>query len=269
MSVAKYKRKESKFEVINKFNRIRKYTTFYILRDFGIKGNLNEAEVAFLEEERFAIIDLMRKTSVEINLANDIYITNYVEYEQRRLHQDNAIGYMQNIYCELQYVIDIFKDKEKASACKNNIIKKYSKNITEEKEAKSTEKQDKEKVSEKDNSVKDNKEDNNNDGNNKNKTKKKKKMFYTRISININKYKTLLQMMGEELILLRAWRKKENPVGAKYRKEANNLFEMNEYKIKIQEEILDIIVDNIDKPQDVKDKFKKNMLKKINDGETK
>lgn len=237
MSVEKYKRKESKFEVINKFNRIRKYTTFYILRDFGIKGNLNEAEIAFLEEERFAIIDLMRKTSVEINLANDIYITNYVEYEQRRLHQDNAIGYMQNIYCELQYVIDIFKDKEK--------------------------------VSEKDNSVKDNKEDNNNDGNNKNKTKKKKKMFYTRISININKYKTLLQMMGEELILLRAWRKKENPVGAKYRKEANNLFEMNEYKIKIQEEILDIIVDNIDKPQEVKDKFKKNMLKKINDGGTK
>lgn len=240
MSVAKYKRKESEFEVINKFNRIRTYTTFYILKDFGIKGNVSEAEIAFLEEERYAIIDLMRKISVEINLANDIYVTNYVEYEQRRLHQDNAIGYMQNLYCELQYVIDVFKDKEKASACKNNIIEKYSKNIIE---------------------------DNNDDGSNKNKVKKK--MVYTKIQININKYKTLLQMMEEEFILLRAWRKKENPIGAKYRKEANNLFEMNEYKFKIQEEILDIIVDNIDKPQEVKDKFKKNMLKKLSDSGTK
>lgn len=105
MAVAKYKRKESKFEVIDKFLRIRKYMTFYIMKDFGIKGKMTKVELMFLTEERSAIIETMRNIMTEINLANNIYVTNYVEYEQRRLHQDNAISYMINLYSELQYYI--------------------------------------------------------------------------------------------------------------------------------------------------------------------
>lgn len=136
MAVAKYKRKESKFEVIDKFLRIRKYMTFYIMKDFGIKGKMTKVELMFLTEERSAIIETMRNIMTEINLANNIYVTNYVEYEQRRLHQDNAISYMINLYSELQYVIDVFKQKEKEEKCILNQYKKHKEQNEKDKEVK-------------------------------------------------------------------------------------------------------------------------------------
>lgn len=276
MAVAKYKRKESKFEVIDKFLRIRKYMTFYIMKDFGIKGKMTKVELMFLTEERSAIIETMRNIMTEINLANNIYVTNYVEYEQRRLHQDNAISYMINLYSELQYVIDVFKQKEKEEKC---IYKKYKEQnekdknkevIDENKEVKDKKDDDtKEKeLTETDKEKGTNDDIDKKDENKKDTDKKEKKKYkrgYYKFNININKYATLLTMMNEEIKLLRAWRKSENPVGKKYRDEANNLFEMNEYKERIKEEMIDKIVEDLNKPQELKFKFKKKIMKKLND----
>lgn len=281
MAVAKYKRKESKFEVIDKFLRIRKYMTFYIMKDFGIKGKMTKVELMFLTEERSAIIETMRNIMIEINLANNIYVTNYVEYEQRRLHQDNAISYMVNLYGELQYVIDVFKQKEKEEKCILNQYKKHKEQnekdknkevIDENKEANDKNKKDddiKEKeLTETDKEKEANEGTNKEDENKKDTDKKEKKKYkrgYYKFNININKYATLLTMMNEEIKLLRAWRKSENPVGKKYRDEANNLFEMNEHRERIKEEMIDKIVEDLNKPQDLKFKFKKKIMNKLND----
>lgn len=138
MSVLKSKRKESKFEVFAHATKLRKEITNFLICDFGFdfekaetklqkrfggKGydELNEEQQKhyiklskrwnafdewFIADERKAVIDDLRLLTRELYIANSIYPTTIAECEERRIHQDRAIGLCHTLAQELQYVIE-------------------------------------------------------------------------------------------------------------------------------------------------------------------
>ncbi len=135
-------RKESKFEVIAHFYKLRKEITNLTLHNFSydynkslnrlirvfhcetwddvtnlspqeqarIKGYVEKhqgLENWYLEDERYAIIHVLREIGSHITSANNIFPYYKEELIERRLYQDRAIAACNNLLQELQYVIDI------------------------------------------------------------------------------------------------------------------------------------------------------------------
>ena len=135
MSVLKANQKLSPFEVEHYAYKIRTVITDLALRKFGLKEYVEkpkpetyskwsqqqkdgydksvaknkERYEAFIEwfipDEQKSILNLCRNMIHEIFLANEIYPQHLCECDERRLHQDLAIGYCENLIQELQYVI--------------------------------------------------------------------------------------------------------------------------------------------------------------------
>lgn len=135
MSVLKANQKPSPFEVEHHAYKIRTVITDLALRKFGLKeyaekpkpetyskwsqqqkdgydksvAKNKERYEAFIEwfipDEQKSILNLCRNMIHEIFLANEIYPQHLCECDERRLHQDLAIGYCENLIQELQYVI--------------------------------------------------------------------------------------------------------------------------------------------------------------------
>ena len=135
MSVLKANQKPSPFEVEHHAYKIRTVITDLALRKFGLKEYVEkpkpetyskwsqqqkdgydksvaknkERYEAFIEwfipDEQKSILNLCRNMIHEIFLANEIYPQHLCECDERRLHQDLAIGYCENLIQELQYVI--------------------------------------------------------------------------------------------------------------------------------------------------------------------
>lgn len=135
MSVLKANQKPSPFEVEHHAYKIRTVITDLALRKFGLKeyaekpkpetyskwsqqqkdgydksvAKNKERYEAFIEwfipDEQKSILNLCRNMIHEIFLANEIYSQHLCECDERRLHQDLAIGYCENLIQELQYVI--------------------------------------------------------------------------------------------------------------------------------------------------------------------
>jgi hypothetical protein len=138
MSVLKSKRKASQFEVFHHLYKVRRSITELLLRDFGYSyekaekrlekkfggrgyASLTEAEQLrydqlkkrweafddwFIYDERQVIVDCLREITKEVFIANSIYPTCQEELNQRRLHQDEAIGQCYRLTQELQYAIE-------------------------------------------------------------------------------------------------------------------------------------------------------------------
>lgn len=139
MSVPKRKRKQTQFEVIKHFYRLRFDITDLLLRDFGysqkkadnrtqrIFGGKPYEELTdeqqkhynkrvdrnmgfedwFVGYQRDTIMDCIRKATEYIFAANSIYPTNLAEYEERRMFQNKAIGQCYRLLQELQYTVEI------------------------------------------------------------------------------------------------------------------------------------------------------------------
>lgn len=139
MSVPKRKRKESQFEVIKHFYRLRFEITDLLLRDFGYSEKKAEDRLQrifggkpyeeltedqqkhyrkridrnmgfedwFIGYQRDTIMDCVRKATEYIFSANSIYPTNLAEYEERRMFQNKAIGQCYRLLQELQYTVEI------------------------------------------------------------------------------------------------------------------------------------------------------------------
>lgn len=135
MSVLKANQKPSPFEVEHYAYKIRTVITDLALRKFGLKEYVEkpkpetyskwsqqqkdgydksvaknkERYEAFIEwfipDEQKSILNLCRNMIHEIFFANEIYPQHLCECDERRLHQDLAIGYCENLIQELQYVI--------------------------------------------------------------------------------------------------------------------------------------------------------------------
>ena len=138
MSVIKAKRSESKFEVFHHWYQTRKEITTLMLFDFGLhperqektllhrlgipepsqlagealeRYNVHKRRLSglvnwFLEQERNTIHSCIAAVTEHAFAANSIYPTCMAEYEERRLHQDRAIGQCFRLKQELQYIIE-------------------------------------------------------------------------------------------------------------------------------------------------------------------
>lgn len=135
MSVLKANRKPSPFEVEHHAYKVRTVITDLALRKFGLKEyeerpkpeayerwsqqqkdgydrgvqKRKERFEAFVEwfipDEQKAIIQITRDMVHEIFLANEICPQFISECDERRIHQDLALGYCENLIQELQYII--------------------------------------------------------------------------------------------------------------------------------------------------------------------
>lgn len=135
MSVLKANRKPSPFEVEHYAYKVRATITDLALRQFGLKEykgkpkpdaydkwsqqqkdgydkcvtkNKERYEAFcewFIPDEQKVILNLCRNMIHEIFLANEIFPQYICECDERRIHQDLALGYCENLIQELQYVI--------------------------------------------------------------------------------------------------------------------------------------------------------------------
>ena len=139
MSVPKGKRKESQFEVIKHFYRLRKDITDLLLRDFGYSQKKADSSIQklfggkpceelteeqqthynkrkdrqegfenwFIGYQRDTIMDCIRNTTEYIFSANSIYPSSVEELMERRMFQNKAIGQCYRLLQELQYTVEI------------------------------------------------------------------------------------------------------------------------------------------------------------------
>lgn len=107
MTVPKSKRNKSRFEVFHNMQAVQKELILYLMDDFGITRNTNLGEAQFLDLKFERIINLCADIVGDIHRANDLFVTNLLEYEQRRLYQDKAIANCDVLKQELQSVIDV------------------------------------------------------------------------------------------------------------------------------------------------------------------
>ena len=107
MSVPKSKRKRSRFEVFHNMQCLQKELVKYLMLDFGVTRCTNLGEAQFLDLKFERIINLCADIVGDIHRANDLFVTNLLEYEQRRLYQDKAIANCDVLKQELQSIVDI------------------------------------------------------------------------------------------------------------------------------------------------------------------
>lgn len=140
MAVLKSQRQLSKMEFLHNAYELRKYVTFKLLKDFGLKERvrdttyfidpknlddtsrknlsallhacdckmaLEEYPAWFISTEREYINDLCRRMIYHIITANNIYVTTLVEADSRRSHQNEAICATELLLQELQFLIGV------------------------------------------------------------------------------------------------------------------------------------------------------------------
>ena len=107
MSVPKGKRKKSRFEVFYNMQIIQKELVKHLMQDFGITRIADLGEAQFLDLKFERIINLCGDIVGDIHRANAMYVTTMLEYDQRRLYQDEAIANCFVLKQELQSIIDV------------------------------------------------------------------------------------------------------------------------------------------------------------------
>lgn len=140
MSVPKSQRNQSTMEFYHNALKLRHEITALLLRDFGLKKKVRTIEILvkmydvdpndektlaailnkykmdssiideypswLVDEFRKTILDILRDISLNIKMANSIYIQTKEEYTERRLYWDRAIGNCQQLLAEMQFVIE-------------------------------------------------------------------------------------------------------------------------------------------------------------------
>lgn len=107
MTVPKSKRNKSRFEVFHNMQGVQKELILYLMDDFGITRNTSLGEARFLDLKFQRVINICSDIVGDLHRANDLFVTNMMEYEQRRLYQDKAIANCDVLKQELQSVIDV------------------------------------------------------------------------------------------------------------------------------------------------------------------
>lgn len=145
MSVPMYKRKESSAEFLNTYKSIAKETYAIVMRDLGVKKKTYSIKFLFqvynveeidketinriaekygmteVESEKYGIwiiehwkdslMEATRRLGIELELANNIYITIDDEYIERRRHWNNAIGWCHVLKNTLREIIECLNVK--------------------------------------------------------------------------------------------------------------------------------------------------------------
>lgn len=90
MTVPKSKRRKSRFEVFHNMQALQKELVKHLMQDFGITRIADLGEAQFLDLKFERVINLCGDIVGDIHRANTMYVSNMLEYEERRLYQDKA-----------------------------------------------------------------------------------------------------------------------------------------------------------------------------------
>jgi len=104
MSVLKSQRKESPFEVLDFYCKLRKEFLELTYRNFGYKG-LEAFINSLLAESKVFIANALRECHKYITISNAISPVFLWECDERRKGQDLAIGMLYSVLQELQFVL--------------------------------------------------------------------------------------------------------------------------------------------------------------------
>lgn len=107
MTVPKSKRRKSRFEVFHNMQALQKELVKHLMQDFGITRIADLGEAQFLDLKFERVINLCAEIVGDIHRANAMHVSNMLEYEERRLYQDKAIGNCVVLKQELQSIVDI------------------------------------------------------------------------------------------------------------------------------------------------------------------
>ena len=107
MTVPKSKRHKSRFEVFHNMQALQKELVKHLMQDFGITRIADLGEAQFLDLKFERVINLCAEIVGDIHRANAMHVSNMLEYEERRLYQDKAIGNCVVLKQELQSIVDI------------------------------------------------------------------------------------------------------------------------------------------------------------------
>lgn len=137
MSVPKGRRKLSKFEAQHNYYKLRDTVTQLAANNFNIKKKKYDAKIEriekeylngfpapygeicakakvdayntwlkeFIEEEKKAVLDILRKIETEFTCGNSIYVKTEQDFLQRRKHISEAIGQCNALKQEIHYII--------------------------------------------------------------------------------------------------------------------------------------------------------------------
>lgn len=140
MSVPKSKRNQSAMEFYHNALTLRHEITTLLLRDFGLKKKVRTVEILtkaydisdddkqtlaeilkkyqmdssvideypswLIDEFRQTILHILRDMSLNIKMANSLYIQSKEEYVERRNYWSKAIGNCQQLLAEMQFVVE-------------------------------------------------------------------------------------------------------------------------------------------------------------------
>ena len=134
MSVNKADRNESKIQFEATYNAIVKDVASLVEKHFGAKDNYYTNNQKFLAIMESKIINVVSDIGTNIKMANSIYPIYQNELEERRKHQDFAIGLCYDLLNKYQVIMDLIyiPDDKYVTEIKNiiheiNALKKWRK----------------------------------------------------------------------------------------------------------------------------------------------
>ena len=109
MSVPKSKRKDSKVEFDNTYFKIYNDCILLIMNKFGAKGDIAQKYATYINAMSIDTLKTINEIGRQIRIANSIFPTCDIEYQERRLSQDKAIGLCYDLLTKYQIIMNILK----------------------------------------------------------------------------------------------------------------------------------------------------------------
>lgn len=82
--------------------------TEWVLRDFATDGKLEVYQKVLLESTRNEVIEDCRNLASQIEMANSIHMKTELDYANRRMHIQHAIGYCNRVKVELNFIVKMY-----------------------------------------------------------------------------------------------------------------------------------------------------------------
>ena len=109
MSVNMADRKESKVEFDNKYFTIHNDAITIIENNFGGKKEIAEKHKSYIFFMARKIMDIIYDMGTHIRIANSIYPQFQSELEERRIHQEKAIGLCYDLLTKYQLIMQLLR----------------------------------------------------------------------------------------------------------------------------------------------------------------
>lgn len=109
MSVPKSKRRDSKVEFDNNYFKIYNDCILLIMNKFGAKGDIAQKYEVYIKAMALDTLKTINEIGRQIRIANSIFPTCDIEYQERRLSQDKAIGLCYDLLTKYQIIMNILR----------------------------------------------------------------------------------------------------------------------------------------------------------------